>query len=262
MNRIDHCFASCQQQNKKVLISFITAGDPTPQTTVPALHALVAGGADILELGIPFSDPGADGKAIQAANERALVHQVGIRDVLAMVAEFRTQDSDTPVVLMGYLNPIENMGYEIFAQEAAKAGVDGVIVVDLPPEESDAAITVFDQYGIYPIFLVAPTSTEARIRNICAVSKGFIYYVSVKGVTGDKIPDFASLDLDSVRRHSDLPIAIGFGIRDRVSVNAAVQHADAAVVGSAIVALFEQNQNSPERIPELITRFVTELTTA
>ena len=177
MARIETTFARLKQQGRKALIPYITAGDPLPRITVPLLHALVKAGADIVELGVPFSDPMADGPVIQRATERALVHGVSLRDVLTMVREFRTTDRDTPIVLMGYLNPVEVMGYERFATEAARAGVDGVLLVDLPPEEAGEVTPVLRRHGLDQVFLLAPTSPVERIRRIAGVASGFIYYV-------------------------------------------------------------------------------------
>ena len=238
MSRISECFRRLRQDKRKALIPYVTAGDPQPQVTVPLMHAMVESGADILELGVPFSDPMADGPVIQAACERALVHHVSLRDVLAMVQQFRTQDRDTPVVLMGYLNPMEVMGYEAFADAAKSAGVDGVLTVDLPPEEADELAGVLRNRGIDPVFLLAPTSTGERIKRICAAASGFVYYVSLKGVTGA-----ASLDVESVasklaeiRAATDLPVGVGFGIKDAATAARVAALADAVVIGSAIVS--------------------------
>ncbi len=237
MSRISECFRSLRQDQRKALIPYVTAGDPQPQVTVPLMHAMVEAGADILELGVPFSDPMADGPVIQAACERALVHHVSLHDVLAMVKQFRIDNPHTPVVLMGYLNPIEVMGYEAFADAAKSAGVDGVLTVDLPPEEADELTGELRSHGIDPIFLLAPTSTGARIKRICDAASGFVYYVSLKGVTGA-----ASLDVDSVtaklaeiRAATELPVGVGFGIKDAATAARVAAVADAVVIGSAIV---------------------------
>ena len=193
MSKIKACFAALAANNKKGLIPFITAGDPAPELTVPLMHALVEGGADIIELGVPFSDPMADGPVIQRASERALIKGVSLRDVLQFVREFRTQDQITPVVLMGYANPIERMGQDAFVAQAAEAGVDGVLVVDYPPEECEDFVSNMNQHGMDTIFLLAPTSTDERIAQVGKVASGYVYYVSLKGVTGS-----GSLDLDAV----------------------------------------------------------------
>ena len=184
MSRIQSKFAELKKQGRKALIPFVTAGDPDPSVTVPLMHALVAAGADVLELGVPFSDPMADGPVIQRASERALKHNVGLRNVLQMVADFRKTDTETPVVLMGYGNPIEAMGWEIFAKRCAEVGVDGALTVDFPPEESHAAFEHLQAHGIDPIFLIAPTTNEARIKLVAKLARGYVYYVSLKGVTG------------------------------------------------------------------------------
>ncbi len=184
MSRIETTFDKLKQHKRKALIPFFTAGDPNPARTVPLLHALVEAGADIIELGVPFSDPMADGPTIQRASERALKHHVGLHHVLDLVAEFRRSNSSTPIVLMGYGNPIEAMGWETFAQRCAEAGVDGVLTVDFPPEESHEAFAHLTKYGIDPIFLLAPTSTDARMARVAKQARGYVYYVSLKGVTG------------------------------------------------------------------------------
>ncbi len=197
MSRIGQTFTALKAQNKKALIPFITAGDPGKGLTVPLMHALVEAGADIIELGVPFSDPMADGPVIQRASERALANKVGLHDVLAMTAEFRKTNTTTPVVLMGYANPVEHMGYETFAQAAKAAGVDGVLTVDIPPEESAGVSDVFKAHGLDPIFLLSPTTPESRVEQVAAVAGGFIYYVSLKGVTGS-----ANLDMDEVAQQT------------------------------------------------------------
>lgn len=248
MSRIPHRFADLKAQGRKALIPYVTAGDPRPETTVPLMHAMVAAGADLIELGVPFSDPMADGPVIQQACERALEHHVSLRNVLEMVAAFRAQDLDTPVVLMGYLNPIEVMGVEAFARAAAAAGVDGVLTVDLPPEEGHELVEVLKAQAIDPIFLLSPTSTEARIEAICQAASGFVYYVSLKGVTGA-----ATLDVDAVaaklaaiRRHAQTPVGVGFGISDADTAARVATVADAVVVGSAIVRRIAENVTRPE----------------
>ncbi len=237
MSRISTRFHRLHEQGRKALIPYITAGDPRPPITVPMMHALVQAGADILELGVPFSDPMADGPVIQQACERALAQGVSLRRVLAMVTEFRQRDGDTPVVLMGYLNPIEAMGYEAFVGAAAEAGVDGVLVVDLPPEEAHDLSAGIVAAGIDPIFLLAPTSTEARIGQVAALARGYVYYVSLKGVTGSAALDVARVEqkLAALRSLIRIPIGVGFGIKDAETAAAVAGAADAVVVGSAIV---------------------------
>ena len=215
MSRIAGHFALLKQQGRKALIPYVTAGDPAPSVIVPLMHAMVGAGADIIELGVPFSDPMADGPVIAKAHERALKHNVSLRDVLGMVAEFRQSNTTTPVVLMGYLNPVEVMGYNTFALAAAEAGLDGVLTVDLPPEEADDLTRELQAVGIDPIYLLAPTTTPERIRLITDAASGYVYYVSLKGVTGAAtldIPEVASR-LETIRSISDLPIGVGFGIK-------------------------------------------------
>ena len=241
MSRIKTTLEALAQQQKKGLIPFITAGDPAPALTVPLMHALVAGGADIIELGVPFSDPMADGPVIQRASERALAKGVRLRDVLQYVREFRSTNQVTPVVLMGYANPIERMGVEVFAHAASEAGVDGVLVVDYPPEECDEFAAILKANGMDAIFLLAPTSTDERIEKIGKIASGYVYYVSLKGVTGS-----GALDLDAVaamipkiKRHVSVPVGVGFGIRDAATAKAIAQLSDAVVIGSRIIQAME-----------------------
>lgn len=243
MSRIKACFEQLQNQGRKALVPFITAGDPSLDATVPLLHTLVENGADLLELGIPFSDPMADGPVIQLADERALANGVTTRKVLAMVQEFRTTNTRTPIVLMGYLNPVEAYGYAQFAQDAAAAGVDGVLIVDLPPEASKPLNDEFKKQGIDSIFLIAPTTTPARIGKIAAAAQGYLYYVSLKGVTGSANLDIQAVQekLETIRKITDLPIAVGFGIKDAATARAVGAIADGVVVGSALVRQVEQH---------------------
>ena len=239
MNRIDRCFA--ELAGRKALIPFITAGDPNPGLTVALMDALVAGGADILELGVPFSDPMADGPVIQRASERALVHGVGLRDVLAMVAEFRQHNAVTPVVLMGYLNPVEAMGYGEFAQAARAAGVDGLLTVDCPPEEAEALSLALHAEQLAPIYLIAPTTPAARLADIARHARGYVYYVSLKGVTGAANLDVAEVArrVAAIREHIQLPIGVGFGIRDGQTARQVADVSDAVVIGSRLVQAVE-----------------------
>jgi tryptophan synthase alpha chain len=237
MSRIQQCFTQLQAQGRKALIPYITAGDPNLETSLGLMHALVKHGADIIELGFPFSDPSSDGPVIQRAVERSLARKTTLRKVLDLVASFRTTNTTTPVVLMGYLNPVEFMGYRKFADAAVAAGVDGVLIVDMPPEESHDLHAILKQTGIDTIFLVAPTTSDKRAEAICRESSGYVYYVSLKGVTGA-----AHLDIDSVvsnltrlRRHTSLPVGVGFGIRDGDTAARIAGVADAVVVGSALV---------------------------
>src|SRR5512135_2730916 len=243
MSRIQTAFEKLRQHNRKALIPFITAGDPDPKSTVPLMHALVEAGADVIELGVPFSDPMADGPTIQRASERALKHGVSLHDVLDMVAAFRKKDVSTPIVLMGYGNPIEAMGWETFAKRCAEAGVDGVLTVDFPPEESHEAFGHLQRHGIDPIFLLAPTTSDERIAEVAKLARGYVYYVSLKGVTGaghlDK--DEIARKIPQLRKHISLPIGVGFGIRDAETAHAVARRCDGVVVGSRIVQEIENS---------------------
>ena len=237
LDRIGASFAALAQSGRTALIPYIAAGDPTSDSTVPLMHALVSAGADILELGVPFSDPMADGPVIQRAAERAIAQGVGLSRVLEMVAEFRRTDTRTPVVLMGYANPIERMGQAKFAERAAQAGVDGVLVVDYPPEEIEDYAAHLARVGVSPIFLLAPTSTEARIQVVADVARGYVYYVSLKGVTGAGNLDVADVarKLSDIRRHVRIPVGVGFGIGDPQTAAQVAEVADAVVIGSKLI---------------------------
>lgn len=256
MSRIESTFAALSAQGKTALIPFITAGDPAPELTVPLLHALVEGGADVIELGVPFSDPMAEGPVIQRACERALKFGVGMRDVMAMVAEFRRSNDTTPIVLMGYANPIEHMGQQAYIKAAREAGVDGTIVVDYPPEECEEFAQGMRANGLDMIFLLSPTSTEERIRQVAAVGSGFSYYVSLKGVTGAANIDTAEVArrIASIRAHVKLPIGVGFGIRDAATAKAVAAVSDAVVIGSRII---QEIEHSPrERVADAVRIFL------
>ena len=241
MSRIQGRFEALGRERRKALIPYITAGDPHPSLTVPLMRALVEAGSDIIELGVPFSDPMADGPVVQRAGERALRHGVGLTDVLRLVGEFRQDDKATPVVLMGYANPIEAMGVEKFIGAAKRAGVDGVIVVDYPPEECEAFATLAKKHEIDPIFLLAPTSTDKRIEEVGRVGSGYLYYVSLRGVTGAAHLDFSEVAarIPKIRAATRLPIGVGFGIRDAESARKVAQSADAVVIGSRIIQEIE-----------------------
>ncbi len=244
MSRIPATFAALAAQNRKALIPFITAGDPAPELTLPLLHALVEGGADVIELGVPFSDPMAEGPVIQRACERALKFGIGIRDVLAIVAEFRKTNLRTPIVLMGYANPIEHMGQQAYIDAAKASGVDGTIVVDYPPEECEEFAQSMRANGLDLIFLLSPTSTEERIEQVAKVGGGFSYYVSLKGVTGAANIDTVEVAqrIAAIRKHVKLPIGVGFGIRDAATAKAVAAVSDAVVIGSRII---QELENSP-----------------
>jgi tryptophan synthase alpha chain len=244
MSRIATVFDELRQKNRKALIPFITAGDPEPGMMVALMHELVKAGADVIELGVPFSDPMADGPTIQRSSERALKHHVGLKDVLAMVREFRQSDDATPIVLMGYANPIEAMGYEAFAASAKECGIDGVLTVDYPPEESAEWVEVLRHQQIDPIFLLSPTTPQARIQEVAKMAQGYVYYVSLKGVTGASNLDLTDVanKLEQLRSSISIPIGVGFGIRDSTTAKAVAELADAVVVGSRII---EEIENSP-----------------
>jgi tryptophan synthase alpha chain len=241
MSRIEGRFQSLARDRRKALIPYITAGDPHPSLTVPLMGALVEAGADILELGVPFSDPMADGPVIQRAGERALKHGVGLSDVLSMVKEFRKSDAATPIVLMGYANPIEAMGVEKFVAAATAADIDGVIVVDYPPEECEQFAALAKKHGIDPVFLLAPTSTDKRIEQVARVGSGYLYYVSLRGITGASHIDLndVAARIPRIRAATRLPIGVGFGIRDAESARRVAQAADAVVIGSRIIQEIE-----------------------
>ena len=243
MSRIASTFATLKAANRKALIPYFTAGDPSVQATEPLMHALVEAGADIVELGVPFSDPMADGPVNQRSSERALKHHTSLKQVLEVVARFRQSDNDTPVVLMGYGNPIETMGYARFAQAAQQAGVDGVLVVDYPPEESADLTAQLRQRDIDSIFLLSPTTEEARMERIGSVASGYIYYVSLKGVTGASHLDVQEVGakIPRIRSHIKLPVGVGFGIRDASTARAVARVADAVVIGSRLVQEIEQS---------------------
>lgn len=237
MSRISSTYRTLKQHSRTALIPFITAGDPSPENTLEIMQTLVRHGADIIELGVPFSDPMADGPVIQRANERALEQGISLSGVLQMVAQFRRSDNHTPVILMGYLNPVEIFGYEEFAVRAQAAGIDGVIIVDMPPEEASPLNRHLRDRQIDQIFLVTPTTTERRIESIARIASGFLYYVSVKGTTGGKDADPAEVNdrLRLVRRKTDLPVAVGFGIKDADTAARVADFCDAVVIGSALV---------------------------
>ena len=241
MSRIQARFESLRKGGRKALMPYITAGDPHPSLTVALMHALVEAGSDIVELGVPFSDPMADGPVIQRAGERALKHGVGLSDVLHLVKEFRTADDATPIVLMGYANQVESMGVEQFIEAAKAAGVDGVIVVDYPPEECAEFAELAKQNGIDPVFLLAPTSTPKRIHDVARMGSGYLYYVSLRGVTGAAHIDFSEIiaRIPQIRAVTQLPIGVGFGIRDAESARRVADAADAVVIGSRIIQEIE-----------------------
>lgn len=261
MSRIQACFEKLRASGRKALIPYVTAGDPDPAMTLPLMHELVAAGADIIELGIPFSDPMADGPVIQQAMERALLHHVSLTQVLDMVRRFRETDQATPVVLMGYLNPVERMGYECFADAALAAGVDGVLTVDLPPEEAEEIAGLFKERGLDVIFLLSPTTTLERAAKICRQASGYVYYVSLKGVTGSSALDVTDVanKLERLRTVTDLPIGVGFGIRDGRTAASVAEVADGVVVGSVLVNQIADHADRPEQARAAIGSIIREM---
>ena len=241
MSRLSQTFAALAEAKRTALIPFITAGDPNPDFTVPALMALVKAGADVIEVGVPFSDPMADGPVIQRASERALSHRMSLRKTLEIVRAFRVQDDKTPIVLMGYLNPVEAMGYEALAAATQEAGVDGVLTVDMPPEESGQLIELLEARGIDPIFLLAPNSAPERIRKMGELGRGYLYYVALKGVTGAGHLDLQDVErkIAEIRSLTSLPLAVGFGVKNAETAAAIGHLADGVVVGSALVSKIE-----------------------
>lgn len=262
MSRIQSVFAELKAQGKKALIPYITAGDPHPDQTVPLMHALVASGADMIELGVPFSDPMADGPVIQRASERALVHKMGLRKVLEMVKTFRETNQKTPVVLMGYANPVEAMGTTRFVALAKDAGVDGVLTVDYPPEECESFNQQLAQADIDSIFLLSPTTEPSRTELIVKQATGFLYYVSLKGVTGAANLDIVEVKkrVAEIRKTTDMPIGVGFGVKDAATAHEVATIADAVVVGSRMVLAIEQS-NANTLIPN-VQALMKELRTA
>ncbi len=244
MSRIRKTFEALGSSGRKALIPYICCGDPFADATPEIMHALADGGADVIELGVPFSDPMADGPVIQKASERALAKGIGMPQVLQVVREFRTRDADTPVVLMGYANPVERYGVDRFVADAGAAGVDGVLVVDYPPEECEAFATKLRGHGLDMIFLLAPTSTDERMREVGRIASGYVYYVSLKGVTGAGHLDTAAVAamIPRIKQHVKLPVGVGFGIRDAQTARAVANVSDAVVIGSALVQLLETRE--------------------
>ena len=261
MSRLAARFAELKANSKTALIPYVMASDPSPETTLPLMHAMVKAGADIIELGAPFSDPMADGPVIQAAAERSLLHNTSLHDVFSLVSEFRKTDDKTPVIVMGYLNPIEVMGYEVFAQLASTSGIDGVITVDMPPVEATDYVPALRSAELDPIFLLAPTSTQERIKKLADVASGFVYYVSLKGVTGAATLDVSSVEekVKEIRGIIDLPIGVGFGISDAKSAAAVGGCADAVVVGSVLVKKMTLNNGASEQERAVIIKEISDI---
>jgi tryptophan synthase alpha chain len=261
MSRITQSFADLNSKGKKALIPYITAGDSNPSITVPLMHAMVEAGADMIELGVPFSDPMADGPTIQLACERALIHHTSLNDVIAMTTEFRKKDNKTPIIFMGYLNPVEAMGYQIFADKAQAAGVDALLTVDLPPEEGAELVKILNNADIDPIFLLSPTTTDARIKKISDSGSGFLYYVSLKGVTGSSTLNVAEVAerVERIKSIASMPVAVGFGIKDAASASAVSAVADGVIVGSAIVKIIENNVDDADTIINQISKLLASM---
>ena len=262
MSRIDGVFETLKRAGRKALIPYITAGDPYPGATVDIMLALASNGADVIELGVPFSDPMADGPVIQKAAERALTHGIGMSQVLAYVEAFRRRNQTTPVVLMGYANPVERYGVDRFVAAAKAAGVDGVLVVDYPPEECEAFAALLRHNALDPVFLLAPTSTESRMREVGRIASGYVYYVSLKGVTGAGHLDVAAVAemIPRIRSHVSIPVGVGFGIRDAQTARAVAAVSDAVVFGSALVQLMEREAR--ENVAAAAGRFIASIRSA
>ena len=258
MSRISKKFQSLKSENKTCLISYVTAGDPSLTDSLHIMKTLVDSGTDIIELGVPFSDPMADGPTIQRACERALSQNTSCIDIFELVRDFRKENNETPIVLMGYLNPIERMGYEVFAKLASQSGVDAILVVDLPHEEAKDVITVFKKYNLESIFLIAPNTKINRIKEISKYASGFLYYVSLKGVTGAATLDVVKTieQLNSIKESIDLPLAVGFGIKDAKTAKILSSAADAIVIGSAIVNIIEKEQGNKSKVNDDIMKLM------
>jgi tryptophan synthase alpha chain len=270
MSRIDATFAQLKASGRKALIPYVTAGFPFPDVTPELMHAMVAGGADVIELGVPFSDPSADGPVIQKAGDKALAAGIGMVQVLAMVRAFRTTDATTPVVLMGYANPVERYnqkhkrqdGASAFVVDAAAAGVDGMLIVDYPPEECEEFAAELKSHGLDLIFLLAPTSTDERMAQVARVASGYVYYVSLKGVTGSGALDTDAVEamLPRIRQHVRVPVGVGFGIRDAATARTIGQVADAVVIGSKIIQLIDQQPR--DQVAPVAQQFLSEIRAA
>ncbi|MBV1879351.1 MAG: tryptophan synthase subunit alpha [Pseudomonadales bacterium] len=261
MSRIENRFKKLSSQNKKALIPYIVAGDPINSLTVKVMQEMVAKGADIIELGVPFSDPEAEGPVIQLAHERALKNNTSLKDTIAMVAEFRQTDNETPVLLMGYLNPIEKMGFEIFASQASAAGVDAVLIVNLPPEEDTLLEQSLTAHKMDSIYLLAPTTTDERAAFLGKQARGFIYYVSLKGTTGASSikMDEVEIRVNGLRQFTQIPMVVGFGIKNGSNAARVCGFADGAVVGTAIVDIFQAFQTEPDEIIQRVGHLIEEM---
>jgi tryptophan synthase alpha chain len=261
VGRIADTFAQRAAENRKLLIPYLVAGDPDLDTSLTVMHEMVAAGADLIELGVPFTDPEAEGPSIQLGHERALKHNVSLRDSLALVARFREANTATPVILMGYVNPIDAMGYDNFAEKALAAGVDGTLIVNLPPEEGAELNTALRAKGLDAIYLLSPTTTDKRAAYICSEAQGFIYYVSLKGTTGSSTINFADVEarVNHLRQFSKVPMVVGFGIKDGSSAARVARFADGSVVGTALVDIFAEHQAEPEKIAPLVASLLSDM---
>jgi len=264
VSRIADCFAAAKAQGRKVLVPYLMGGDPNEADTLRLMHAMVEAGADIIELGLPFSDPMADGPVIQAASERVLETHVRLPEVLGIVQAFRETNATTPIVLMGYANPLAIMGFDTFAAEAERAGVDGVITVDMPPEEAGDLMPAFAKHGLDPIFLISPTTPASRVNAVCEQGGGFIYYVSLKGVTGSSKLDTTEVAerVAEIKQHSDMPVGVGFGISDADAAASVAQVADAVVIGSAIVKRIAAQSADADAMVADVSGFVADIRAA
>ncbi|HIE77304.1 MAG TPA: tryptophan synthase subunit alpha [Candidatus Thioglobus sp.] len=264
MSRLNKVFSSLKQDNRKAFIPFITAGDSGIENTFELMQSLVNNGANIIELGVPFSDPMADGPVIAKSHERAVADGISLRDVLGLVRRFRKSNTYTPIVLMGYLNPIEVFGYEDFANQASQAGVDGVLVVDMPPEEAHDLKHLLNIVGIDFIFLVAPTTTDYRLKLLSKIASGFVYFVSLKGVTGAGNLEINSVNehLERIRKYIDLPLGVGFGIKDTDTAKAVSKTADAVIVGSSIVSFIEKHAKHKDKMINAVSKFAKEISSS
>ncbi len=261
MNRFEERFSTLRNSGKKALVVYIVAGDPESETTVKLMHEMVSKGADIIELGVPFTDPEAEGPVIQLGHERALRSRTTLTNTMAMAQEFRLQDKKTPIALMGYINPIEAMGYDVFVDKAVESGIDGTIIVNLPPEEGEILGEAMIGKGLSPIYLLSPTTLNDRAKLVCEKSRGFIYYVSLKGTTGASNLNYSEVEerVGRFKAMTNTPILVGFGIKDADSAGKISKIADGAVVGSAIVELMEQNQSEPEVILKEVGSLVSSI---
>ncbi|MBK8816066.1 MAG: tryptophan synthase subunit alpha [Methylococcaceae bacterium] len=261
MSRLAATFEKLAQSGRKALIPFVTAGDPKPEFTLPLMHALVDAGVDVIELGVPFSDPMADGPVIQRASERALAHKMSLSKTLALATEFRKTDQKTPLVLMGYLNPIEAMGYENFANAAQRADIDGVLTVDLPPEEGEHSAELLRERGVDTIFLLAPNSSHERIHKMATIGSGYLYYVSLKGVTGAGHLNVQDVEtkLNEIKSITSLPVSIGFGVKDAETARTISSLGDGVVVGSALISKIENNLDDLESAKSEIIKLLTSM---